>query len=252
MVDWRRKKLYILSIAKIDRGGKFMKKIAPFFFSLVFVFLTLANHSYSETEPAIEEIETIETVDGSQELDEMDDIEKNVNSMLKLLEELESNQSLNEEGALSRPAENKTAGTDAFDGLVKPEEGTGVSGTQGQPELPQKRIEAANEVVRFVPEDPDSHFRLGLEYWRSQNFDQAINHFIEVIRLDPENAHAYWNLALLKDKKSNGSEAIAYLKKAEDIYTKYEYPSYAKDAQDRLQQYYEKYDLLPGSPAPSN
>lgn len=223
----------------------------PFFYILVFVFLASANNSYSETEPVIEDVET---VDGSQEQQEIGDIEKNVNNMLKLLEEMERDQSLNQkEGIFSDPGEDKAAEIDAFDGLIKPGENLSEKGTQSPAESPQKRIETANEVVRFVPEDPDSHFRLGLEYWRSQNFDQAISHFTEVIRLDPENAHAYWNLGLLNDKKSNGSEAIAYLEKAETIYTKHKYPSYAKEAQDRLQEYYEKYGQQPaGAAVPTN
>ena len=62
-----------------------------------------------------------------------------------------------------------------------------------------------------------------------------------MIRLAPENAHAYWNLGLLYDKLNQGPEAIANLKKAEGIYSKYNYPEFVADTRKRLNQFSEKY-----------
>jgi len=153
----------------------------------------------------------------------LDEIEKNVDAMLKALEELESS------GSLGTPdtIEPFTPPTDR----LSPNKNT----------LAGKSIEKADEVVRLDPDGPDRHFQNGLIYWQSENLDRAIIEFQAVIRLAPENAHAYWNLGLLHDKLNRGAEAIANLKKAEGIYSKYNYPAFTEDARKRLKQFSEKY-----------
>lgn len=158
---------------------------------------------------------------------ELDDIEKNVDAMLKALEELEGSGNL---GA-----------TDTVEQFVPSAERL----TPGEKVRTGKSIEKTDDVVRLDPDGPDSHFQNGLVYWKSDNLDRAIIEFQEVIRLAPENAHAYWNLGLLYDELNQGPKAIASLKKAEGIYTKYDYPEFAEDAIKRLNQFSEKY-----SPAP--
>ena len=218
-----------------------MQKILPAFCGLVLLLAGFTGTSLAQEEPKMEKVEKM---DASQEIDQ---IEQNVNGMLQMLEALES------DGSLSRPEEPASGpglegspNTGSFEALVKPDASAGlpVSG-ENRVESSKKRIATEDEVVRFVAEDPDSHFRLGLEYWRSQNFDEAISHFLEVVRLAPENAHAHWNLGLLNDKKNNGPEAIAYLEKAEDIYVKYNYPAYAQEARQRLDELHKKYDSRP-------
>jgi tetratricopeptide (TPR) repeat protein len=154
---------------------------------------------------------------------ELDDIEKNVDAMLKALEELESS------GGLGAP--------DTVKEFVPPADRL----TPSEKTTVGKSIEKTDDVVRLDPDGPDSHFQNGLVYWKSENLDSAIVEFQEVIRLAPENAHAYWNLGLLHDKLNQGPEAIANLKKAEGIYTKYNYPEFAEDARKRLNQFSEKY-----------
>jgi tetratricopeptide (TPR) repeat protein len=154
--------------------------------------------------------------------DQPNEIEKNVNEMLKALEELQNSQIENLGDNLNpadAPTENNTA---------------------------RKSIEKTDEVVRLDSIGPDGHFQSGLLYWKSKDLEAAIQEFQEVIRLAPVNAHAYWNLGLLYDESGRGSLAIANIKKAKDIYSKYNYPEYVEDARKRLNRFSEKYgDPLP-------
>lgn len=154
---------------------------------------------------------------------ELNEIEKNVDAMLKALEQLEKS------GGLGTP--------DTVKQFVPPADRL----TPSEKTRAGKSIEKTDDVVRLDPDGPDSHFQNGLVYWQSENLDRAIVEFQEVIRLAPENAHAYWNLGLLYDKLNQGPEAIANLKKAESIYSKYNYPEFTADARRRLIQFSEKY-----------
>jgi tetratricopeptide (TPR) repeat protein len=145
------------------------------------------------------------------------EIEKNVDAMLKALEELNNS------------------------GLQNSDDHLNPAGDPPKNNTVEKRIEKTNEVVRLDPAGPDNHFQNGLMYWKSKNLDAAIGEFQEVVRLDPENAHAYWNLGLLNDESNRGPEAIANIKKAERIYSKYNYSTYAEDARKRLKLFSEKY-----------
>lgn len=173
---------------------------------------------------------------------QQDDIEQNVNDMLKLLEELQNDKGMSNEWLSPKDEVDKTEEPEPLEQVAKP-------GKKSKPTPPVEKnnaeysIETTDEVVRFEPNDPDSHFKLGLEYWSSKNLDEAIHQFQEVVRLDPENAHAYWNLGLLYDENNQGPEAIAHIKKAEGIYSKYDYPAFVAEAKKRLRNYSEKYGI---------
>ena len=166
------------------------------------------------------------------------DIEQNVNEMLKLLEEMQ-----NTEWSFPKDGIDKTDEPDPLKHIVKPGENLILIPDPVEKNKPKINIEPANEVVRFDPDSPDSHFQLGLEHWVSKNLNEAIQQFQEVVRLDPENAHAYWNLGLLYDENNRGPEAIANIEKAEGIYAKYDYSTYVNEARKRLRSYSEKYGI---------
>ncbi|VAX28739.1 hypothetical protein MNBD_NITROSPINAE05-687 [hydrothermal vent metagenome] len=162
----------------------------------------------------------------AEQENQLNEIENNVNEMLKALEELEKS---GQEGQI--------AAADPLDDFLTPPE----SSNSGNENSAKKSIEKKDEVVRLDPDGPDLHFQNGLVFWKSENLEAALHEFREVIRLAPENAHAYWNLGLLYDKLNQGAEAIASLKKAEEVYSKYNYPEFAEDARKRLKSFSEKY-----------
>lgn len=182
----------------------------------------------------VDEEDKIDVVSKPGALSERDQIEQNVSDMLKLLEDLENDESFGVKSKVTEGEKSKPIEADPLDQFIKPEAPSSL--TQSSPQKNKtKNIEAADEVVKFAPDDPDSHFRSGLKYWRSKNPDEAIRHFIEVIRLAPENAHAYWNLGLLHEEKKDNTRAVDYIKKAEAIYLKYGYSTYAEEAKKHLE-----------------
>lgn len=212
-----------------------MKKIMRLFFLIV---LLLAG--FSSISLAQDEVSADEAV-------QHDDVQQNVNDMLKLLEDLQTDEGMNDGLLFPQDEMDSTKEPDPLENFVSPE----IPLDPTEKNNPENRIEKANEVVRLDPDDPQSHFQLGLEYWASKNLDEAIHQFEEVIRLDQENAHAYWNLGLLYHESGRGSEAIAKIKKAEAIYSKYNYSTFAEQAKKRLKSYSEKYgDSSNSAPLP--
>jgi tetratricopeptide (TPR) repeat protein len=160
----------------------------------------------------------------AEQENQLNEIENSVNDMLKALEELEKNGQAG-----------KITATDPLDDFLD------LPKNSGDKNVVEKSIEKKDEVVRLDPNGPDLHFQNGLVFWKSENLEAAIHEFQEVIRLAPENAHAYWNLGLLYDKTNQGTKAIASLKKAEKVYSKYNYPEFAEDTRKRLKLFTEKY-----------
>ncbi|MFQ5451618.1 MAG: tetratricopeptide repeat protein [Nitrospinaceae bacterium] len=119
------------------------------------------------------------------------------------------------------------------------------AGDRPENTVSKKKIEAGSEVVRFLPNDPEDHFKLGLGYWRQKELSSAISEFQQVVQLDPENAHAFWNLGLLYNEIGEGEDAIINMRKSEELYTKYDYPEYALESRKRLDKFYKKYKFLP-------
>lgn len=223
----------------MDPEGIFMQK-----FFCAFVFAALLLTGFSGISLAQDDFLT-------GEAGQLDDIEQNVNDMLKLLEGMQNDEEMSYELLLPKNGSdgwllpekriNNSAEPAPLEHVVKPDKKLVPTPGPVEENYAKNIIEPANEVVRFDPEGPDSHFQLGLEHWVSKNLNEAIRQFQEVVRLDPENAHAYWNLGLLYDENNRGPEAIANIKKAEGIYVKYDYSTYVEEARKRLQNYSEKY-----------
>jgi tetratricopeptide (TPR) repeat protein len=213
-----------------------MKKALPVIFAVTLLFSGFLGAAQAQSGFSVGDVGAEDTMDAVNEQDvvsEIDQVEQNVNDMLKLLEDLEDNESLAGKLKITEEEKNKQGVADPLDQFIKPDEPSRL--TKSSHKKNKNSIEAAGEVVKFVPGDPDSHFRLGLDYWRSKKPDEAIRHFKEVLRLDPENAHAYWNLGLLYEEKQDDSLAVDYIKKAEAIYLKYGYSTYVEQAKKHLE-----------------
>jgi len=179
----------------------------------------------------------VTTSGGNQQelMTDFEEVEQNVSEMLKLLEDLENDEGLSEQPKGAGEELDTLGQANPMDPFIKSDESGSLTQSSRRKNKTKNNIEAADEVVKFVPGDSDSHFRLGLDSWRSQKPDEAIQHFKEVLRLEPENAHAYWNLGLLYEEKNEVVQAVEYIKKAEDIYLKYGYSKYAKQARMRIE-----------------
>lgn len=219
-----------------------MEKILPVALTAVLGLVVLTGVSQAQRELSVGgKVNTglSDAVDRSDEPGGPEDLERNMENMLQLLKDLESDEKTGENM--------KIFGRERMDvKMANPP--ANVAGSDKKPPLTpigkkakKSHIESANEVVKFVPENSSSHFRLGMDYWRFNNLDAAIRHFEEAVRLDWENAHAYWNLSLLYEDKNMGSEAVDNAIKAKAIYSKYDYSLYVIQARKRLERLSIKY-----------
>lgn len=220
-----------------------MEKILPMVLTATLGLAGLTGIFQAQQKPSKDEIDIAENkvaVEENNKQGDLDSLEKNVDNMLKLLDDLQKDD----------PITNNKTTRKKMDGMkaVTPPGIPAAPDRNPDPlppldnKAPTNQIESPNEVVKFVPEDPESHFKLGLDYWQSKNLDAAIQHFEEVVRLEPVNAHAYWNLSLLFEEKDMGTEALIYTKKAENIYKKFDYTLYESQAQKRIEQLSKKYE----------
>jgi serine/threonine protein kinase/tetratricopeptide (TPR) repeat protein len=82
------------------------------------------------------------------------------------------------------------------------------------------REEAARHYRILVSAYPDSRtywFNLGNQYMRLQRFDEALEAYGEVLRIDPLHANAYVNIATCYGNSQNAERAIEYYEKAFEL-----------------------------------
>ena len=95
------------------------------------------------------------------------------------------------------------------------------------------------------PFDADLQFILGTNYWTLKNDLNAIEHYQRTLALDPDYYSAHWNLSVIYNRKGDGTNAIAHMKKAEEIFLKTkDFGSLAK-AREKLKGFFVKYKFKP-------
>jgi tetratricopeptide (TPR) repeat protein len=98
-------------------------------------------------------------------------------------------------------------------------------------------------------EEGGKAFDLGLAEWRQNNFSAAIGHFEAAVTAEPNNAHAFWNLAVLLDRQGEGKKAIAAMERAEEIYRAHGQREDVLKAREHLLEWYKKYGGQAGAQA---
>ncbi|MGH9586122.1 MAG: tetratricopeptide repeat protein [Acidobacteriaceae bacterium] len=92
-----------------------------------------------------------------------------------------------------------------------------LSRPDGGPDAAEKARQEFLKELQIDPTNVDAHYILGELARRSENWDQAISHFSQAAKLNPNFAEAYlgWGVSLLGDKKYQ--DAIAPLRHAEEL-----------------------------------
>jgi superkiller protein 3 len=70
------------------------------------------------------------------------------------------------------------------------------------------------EVLRLEPHHIDAHYNLGVALAKQQKLEEAIRHWLEVVRLDPDNTNALANLAVSYGRIARFGDAIVFAERA--------------------------------------
>jgi len=78
----------------------------------------------------------------------------------------------------------------------------------------QEAIELYLELLRIFPDNPDIHYNLATQYLKSAKYEDASQAMMQVIKLNPKDKDAYYNLGILYELFLNDTNlAITYYKK---------------------------------------
>lgn len=77
----------------------------------------------------------------------------------------------------------------------------------------KSRLEQFKEFVEMDPTDTFSRYALAMEYMSISEFEESIQHFREVIRLDPDYSAAYFQAAIASQKAQKLEDARDLLQK---------------------------------------
>ena len=81
------------------------------------------------------------------------------------------------------------------------------------------------ELLAFMPDNPDVHYNLGVEYLRKRDYFNATQEFMQVLKLNPKDANACYNLGILYEVFLND-------KRMANVYYK-KYLAMSRDAPDK-------------------
>jgi adenylate cyclase len=81
--------------------------------------------------------------------------------------------------------------------------------------------EAAKEYLRRAPEDPSSHYELGLFYGHMNQNEQAIPYFEKSVELKPDNITTYWNLLIPCDRTHDLGRILKWSRIALPLYERH-------------------------------
>ena len=75
----------------------------------------------------------------------------------------------------------------------------------------KSRLEQFKEFVEMDPSDTFSRYALAMEYMAISDFESSVQHFQEVLRLDPEYSAAYFQAAIACRKLEKAGDARNFL-----------------------------------------
>ncbi len=93
-------------------------------------------------------------------------------------------------------------------------------GTESNTMLPPVRQDDNNDpdsALSARQSEINSLMAEGVELWRAKNLQEAISKFEQVIRLDANNAEAYFSMGVVSESKGEFKKALAYYTRAQEL-----------------------------------
>ncbi len=98
-------------------------------------------------------------------------------------------------------------------------------------------ISAYQRAIVLAPNNPEYRLNLGGVYFLLKKYDEAIRSFEEAIKIKPDWANAYYNLAWAYHEKGNKKQAVANMEKTVSLLSKQNNPAELDKATQELIQF---------------
>ncbi len=136
---------------------------------------------------------------------------------------------------------------------------TGLAGADGPPEdsrkpsqpLPKQLEEMSDEISKLVIDEVQEFLDKELKRLKKyrfetrQDLDQKLAKTLKVIRDEPENARAHFEIGVLYDELNDGASAIIHSRIAERLFIQRKDVKGAAETRRNLRHYFQKYDFRP-------
>jgi len=94
----------------------------------------------------------------------------------------------------------------------------------------QKSIGVFKRIIKLDPENYKAHYNLGIAYFNLERFEEALNSYKTAISIKPDYKHGYYNIGLLYETTESLEDAIRAYEKALEIDPHYIYAMHALKA----------------------
>ncbi len=105
----------------------------------------------------------------------------------------------------------------------------------------QAEISLHKEIIREDPLNATAYFELGRAYLAMGRHEEEVEAYQEAIKLNPKYTVAYYNLSMAYDLLKDGPNAIKYMLRALDLYTQKKNHARIRNVQRQLNLLYLKY-----------
>lgn len=91
-----------------------------------------------------------------------------------------------------------------------------------------KAAKLFTKIIKLDPENYRAHYNLGIAFYNLECLDNALEAYLNAIKIKPDYAHCLYNIGLIHELRDDLKTAIEYYDKALQINPKFSYASQAK------------------------
>ena len=93
----------------------------------------------------------------------------------------------------------------------------------------KKAQEIFKKIIKIDPANYRAHYNLGIAHFNLENMKQAKECYEEAIKIKPDYKHCFYNLGLIFEQEGNFPEALKYYERALEIDSNFPYANNARN-----------------------